>query len=67
MAEKNRTIEENFEEINQIISEMQSEEITLGQSFEYYKKGLELVKDCNDQIEKIEKEMTIIEEGNANE
>ena len=67
MAEKNRTIEENFEEINQIISEMQSEEITLGQSFEYYKKGLELVKDGNDQIEKIEKEMTIIEEGNANE
>ncbi|MCR5736742.1 MAG: exodeoxyribonuclease VII small subunit [Eubacterium sp.] len=67
MAEKNRTIEENFEEINQIISEMQSEDITLGQSFEYYKKGLELVRDCNDQIEKIEKEMTIIEEGNANE
>jgi exodeoxyribonuclease VII small subunit len=66
MAEKNKTIEENFEEINHIISEMQSEEITLSQSFDYYKKGLELVKDCNDQIEKIEKEMLIIEEESAN-
>lgn len=66
MESNNKSIEENFEQINQIISKMQSEEITLGESFEFYKQGLELVKDCNNQIEKIEKEMIIIEEESAN-
>ena len=55
--EKNNTIEENFEEIQNIITAMQGEEMTLNESFEQYKKGLELVKNCNDQIERIEKEV----------
>ncbi|MCR5704815.1 MAG: exodeoxyribonuclease VII small subunit [Eubacterium sp.] len=64
--EKNNTIEENFEEIQNIITAMQGEEMTLNESFEQYKKGLELVKNCNDQIERIEKEMQVIGEGNGN-
>lgn len=64
--EKNNTIEENFEEIQKIITAMQGEEMTLNESFEQYKKGLELVKNCNDQIERIEKEMQVIGEENGN-
>ena len=30
-------------------------------------KGLSLVQDCNNQIDKIEKQIKIIEEGNINE
>ncbi|WP_418754838.1 exodeoxyribonuclease VII small subunit, partial [Eubacterium ventriosum] len=37
------------------------------QSFELYNKGLSLVQDCNNQIDKIEKQIKIIEEGNINE
>ena len=64
--EDKKTIEENFEQLGQIISEMQSEEITLEQSFTLYKRGLEMIKDCNGQIEKIEKEIKVIEEDNVN-
>ena len=46
---------------------MQSDRITLEQSFELYNKGLSLVRDCNNQIDKIEKQIKIIEEGNINE
>ena len=53
--------------IEDIISKMQSDRITLEQSFELYNKGLSLVQDCNNQIEKIEKQIKIIEEGNINE
>ena len=64
---ENVGIEDNFEQLEDIISKMQSDRITLEQSFELYNKGLSLVHDCNNQIEKIEKQIKIIEEGNINE
>ena len=64
---ENVGIEDNFEQLEDIISKMQSDRIILEQSFELYNKGLSLVQDCNNQIEKIEKQIKIIEEGNINE
>lgn len=64
---ENVGIEDNFEQLEDIISKMQSDRITLEQSFELYNKGLSLVQDCNNQIDKIEKQIKIIEEGNTNE
>lgn len=64
---ENVGIEDNFEQLEDIISKMQSDRITLEQSFELYNKGLSLVQDCNNQIKKIEKQIKIIEEGNINE
>ena len=64
---ENVGIEDNFEQLEDIISKMQSDRITLEQSFELYNKGLSLVHDCNNQIDKIEKQIKIIEEGNINE
>ena len=64
---ENVGIEDNFEQLEDIISKMQSDRITLEQSFELYNKGLSLVQDCNKQIDKIEKQIKIIEEGNINE
>lgn len=64
---ENVGIEDNFEQLEDIISKMQSDRITLEQSFELYNKGLSLVQDCNNQIDKIEKQIKIIEKGNINE
>ena len=64
---ENVGIEDNFEQLEDIISKMQSDRITLEQSFELYNKGLSLEQDCNNQIDKIEKQIKIIEEGNINE
>ena len=61
--EKDNTIEQNFEQIENIISDMNKEDITLDKSFELYNKGLKLVKDCNNQIDKIEKQIKILNEG----
>ena len=61
--EDKKTIEQNFEEIELIIKNMQEEDVTLDKSFELYNKGLNLVKDCNSQIDKIEKQIKIINEG----
>ena len=66
-TENNMNNTENVEQLEDIISKMQSDRITLEQSFELYNKGLSLVQDCNNQIDKIEKQIKIIEEGNINE
>ncbi len=64
---ENNTIEKNFEKIEEIISAMQSEDIALDKSFDLYNEGLKLVKDCNEKIDKIEKQIKIIEKDNVNE
>lgn len=60
--ENKKTIEQNFEEIETIIKNMQQEDVTLDKSFELYHQGLKLVQDCNSQIDKIEKQIKIINE-----
>ena len=60
--ETKKTIEQNFEEIENIIKEMQEEDVTLDKSFELYNNGINLVRDCSAQIDKIEKQIQIINE-----
>lgn len=61
--EKKDILESNFEELDKIVEQMESGDLSLDQSFELYKKGIELVKSCNESINKVEKEMQIISEG----
>lgn len=60
---KKITIEENFEKIEQIISRMEKEEVSLEQSFELYHQGLQLVKECNDKIDMVEKQIKLVEDA----
>ena len=64
---KASTIEENFTKLEEIIEKMESEDVTLETSFDLYSKGLKLKKDCNDKIDKVEKEMKVIEGGSEDE
>ena len=63
IMEKKNTIEQNFEKIESIISDMNKEDVTLDRSFELYNKGLGLIKDCNGQIDKIDKKIKVLNEG----
>ena len=42
--------------------ETMSEDIPLEQSFELYKEGMELLKKCNEKIERVEKQVLIMNE-----
>ena len=65
MAKNN--IEENFKELDELLEKMQDEEVSLDESFEMYKKGIEIVKDSNEQIDRIEKQIEVLEEESDNE
>ena len=55
--DKPKSIDEAFSALDELIDRMGHEDISLEESFEAYKHGLELVKYCNDSISKIEGEL----------
>ncbi len=58
---KEKTINCYFEEIEKLICEMENPDESLEDSFEKYKKGVMLIKECSEKIEKVEKELKILE------
>lgn len=65
--EKEVTLEQAFERLEQVISEMEKES-SLEESFRMYHQGMELLKACNDKIDRVEKQIRILdEEGRTHE
>lgn len=60
-----QSIEQMFEELDNIIAKLESSETTLEESFAGYEAGIKLVKACGEKIDKVEKQMIILREGDA--
>ena len=58
---KELSIEETFAKLDDLINQMDDEDITLEDSFKLYNDGLLLVKQCNEKIEKVEKDIEVLE------
>lgn len=54
---KENTLEENFKLLSEVTGKLQSDDLPLEEAFENYKKGMDLIKKCSDQIDKVEKEV----------
>ncbi len=67
MASDSKSLEKSFDELNDIIIKMDSGDCSLEESFKLYEKGMKLVKQCNDKIDKVEKKISIIEGNTDNE
>ena len=59
---KENTLEENFELLGKVTEKLQSDDLPLEEAFENYKKGMDLIKKCSDQIDKVEKEVLKLNE-----
>ena len=73
MEEKNslndieQSLDEAFGELEQVISRMEGE-VSLEESFRLYHKGMDMLKVCNEKIDKVEKKMLVMdEEGELHE
>ncbi|MBP3352283.1 MAG: exodeoxyribonuclease VII small subunit [Lachnospiraceae bacterium] len=51
------TIEENFAKIEETIEKLEQDDISLEEAFAAYSDGMKLLKECNDQIDKVEKKV----------
>ena len=74
MAEKKeksleeQSLEEIFSDLEQTIKKMEEGEISLEESFQLYHQGMDMLKACNDKIDKVEKKMLLLdEEGEEHE
>lgn len=58
-----RTLAESFSEIDSIIGKLENADTGLEEAFNLYKEGMKLVKQCNASIDKVEKELIVLEES----
>lgn len=66
--EKNLTLEESFARLDQLVKRLEDRDIPLEESFSLYQQGMELVKNCKEKIDTVEKKMlAITEDGEINE
>lgn len=66
MAKKEeRTIEESFQALEEILGKLESSDISLEESFRIYKEGMELLKHCGDKIDTVEKKMLQMNEDGS--
>ncbi len=59
---KELTIEQAFDKLDKLIEHMETE-IPLEESFDLYKEGMELIRLCNDKLDRVEKKILILEEN----
>lgn len=66
---KDMTIEETFDEVEEIMAALQKDDVPLEDSFALYKNGMELIKHCSEVIEKVEKQIIVLsnEEGSEDD
>ena len=57
---KAKSMEENFEALNEIIQQLESPDVSLEDSFKLYNDGMKLLKVCNDSIDKVEKKIIVL-------
>ncbi len=68
MSEEKQTLEEAFVKLNEIITSLEKEDITLENSFLAYQEGMKTIQYCNELIDQVEKKVLVIDEsGEMNE
>ncbi len=63
--EKVFTLEENFKQLEEMIEKLEDKEIGLEESFSLYEQGMKLLKQCNDQIDRVEKKVMVMNQNGA--
>lgn len=61
------TIDQKMDKLDEIIEKMESDEVTLEESFNFYKEGVELLSSCNEAIDRVEKEVLKLSDSGETE
>lgn len=54
------TLEEKLAKLDAMTEQLRKEDITLEESFSLYKDGMELINQCNADIDRVEKQVQIL-------
>ena len=62
MAKRELSIEKAFENLDDIIRKLEAEDTKLSDSIALYAKGVQLLNSCKESIDRVEKQMIVLEE-----
>ena len=66
--EKELKLEEALDQIDALLNQMGDKDVSLEETFRLYQEGMRLLKNCSEQIDRVEKQMIQIdEEGQIHE
>ncbi|MDD6339060.1 MAG: exodeoxyribonuclease VII small subunit [Butyrivibrio sp.] len=57
------SIEESFTELNDIIKQLENKDTPLEEAFNRYEQGINLIKKCNDELDRVEKKIIVLQDG----
>jgi len=60
MEKKEMSFEQKLEELETIINQLETGEISLEESIESYTKAMKIVKECDEKIKSFEKQVSMI-------
>ena len=67
-GKKEKTLEEAFAELDEMLVKLADREVSLEESCEIYAEGTKLLKYCSDKLDRVEKKMLVMnEEGGLDE
>ena len=58
-----QSLETVFEQLDEIVEQLEAEDVSLEDSFGLYHKGMDVLKVCNEKIDTIEKKMMMLDEN----
>ena len=58
-----QSLETVLKQLDEVVTQLEGEELSLEDSFGLYHKGMELLKECNEKIDTIEKKMMVLDEN----
>lgn len=59
---QDKSLEEVFDSLDRVIDELEKESVSLEDAFRLYNQGMELLKVCNEKIDKVEKQIKILDD-----
>lgn len=57
------TLEESFAELDAVVERLESRDISLEESFQVYQRGMKLLRECGEKIDRVEKEILQLDEN----
>lgn len=59
---EDQKLDDLFRGLEEVIQSMERADVSLEESFQMYHRGIDLLKSCNDKIDKIEKQMLVLDD-----
>ena len=64
---KAQTLEQSFEKLEQIIGNLENGDVSLEDSFKLYNEGMKLIQNSNQQLDKEEKKIVVLNQKEGDE